>query len=432
MPRLRLSLVLKKVLGVRTRENSSPRIAAMSNDAPMTLRDVAQAALAAHPGVSGRQLERLAKKRGLTISYTTINHLAAGTYKSRPSRKTLEALADLSGLDVEGVYRAAGEPLPRLPLRDDLPPDADLLDGTQRRLVVEMVRTFAQQNRQLATLRAGQREDVMGNAEHPAPTSNIYEIDAETHVRMLLNATDDSIPDASYLNDAQRDRGFITEKIHAATDRILRDQMAEALEVDDEFLTPYPDEGDDSISAQADRVQIRFAADWRAMFRYVERRRQEGKPLHPGLELELRRRAKDSRALMAEWEALAIRAAVETDDDDPRMRAGMDYVEPLLEEWAGDFEAVRLALRNHLFHGFIDTDIFDAALTAAARLEWIAGQVAEEQIQMVEGGGALGHPDADMPAAARTVAGGSRGRQRRAAQDSASQVSQDDDDMEPR
>lgn len=168
MPRLRWSLVLKKVLAVRTRETSAPRIFHMSNDAPMTLRDVARAALDANPGVSGRQLERLAKKRGLTISYTTINHLAAGTYKSRPSRKTLEALAALADVEREVVYRAAGEPLPRTPLREDLPPDSDILTGPQRRIVVELIRSFAQTNREIESLRDAARREVMGNAEHPA------------------------------------------------------------------------------------------------------------------------------------------------------------------------------------------------------------------------------------------------------------------------
>lgn len=132
----------------------------MSNTTPRTLREVALAALAAHEGATGRELDRLARKMGHRISYTTVNHMAAGTYTSRPSRKTLEALAALAKLDPEVVYKAARLPLPMTPLREDLPPDADLLDGSQRRIVVELIRTFAQQNREIETLRSGLAEEV--------------------------------------------------------------------------------------------------------------------------------------------------------------------------------------------------------------------------------------------------------------------------------
>ncbi|MEE3126371.1 MAG: hypothetical protein VX494_04095 [Actinomycetota bacterium] len=134
---------------------------------PQSLREVARAALDAHPGISGRELERVARRQGLTISYTTINHLAAGTYKSRPSRKTLDALAALSKLPHEAVYAAAHEPLPRARFAEQLPPDADTLDGAQREAVLSVVRQLAAANRALHEA----REDVMGNAEHPAPTS---------------------------------------------------------------------------------------------------------------------------------------------------------------------------------------------------------------------------------------------------------------------
>jgi hypothetical protein len=121
----------------------------MSNDDPQTLKDVAQAALDNNRGMSGRSLDVEAKRRGLSIVYTTINHMVAGTYKSTPGRKTLEALAELSGYSVEQVYRAAKVPMPMRPLAEDLPPDSDLLTGPQRRVVIDTVRLFAQQNRAL-------------------------------------------------------------------------------------------------------------------------------------------------------------------------------------------------------------------------------------------------------------------------------------------
>lgn len=145
----------------------------MSNDEPQTLRDVAKAALA-KSGVGGRALDRLAKQKGLTIAYTTINHMAAGTYKSRPGRPTLEALAALSGYTLEQVYRAARAPMPLKPLRDDLPDDADLLDGPQRRVVIDAIRLFAQQNRELATLRAVTGED--GDRHVSAAANQVPEV----------------------------------------------------------------------------------------------------------------------------------------------------------------------------------------------------------------------------------------------------------------
>ena len=114
----------------------------MTEHSRTTLQDVAKAALGAHPGVSGRELERVARKQGLTISYTTINGMAAGTYKSRPTRKTLDALAALAGYSREAVYAAAELPLPGPPFADELPPDVDRMQPHQRRAVIEVIRAF--------------------------------------------------------------------------------------------------------------------------------------------------------------------------------------------------------------------------------------------------------------------------------------------------
>ena len=85
---------------------------------PMTLLEIAQAASDNNGGARGRQLGRVAERKGLTLSYTTVDKILAGTYTSRPPRKTLEVLAQLSGVPVEKVYEAAGE----------LPPQARLAD----------------------------------------------------------------------------------------------------------------------------------------------------------------------------------------------------------------------------------------------------------------------------------------------------------------
>jgi hypothetical protein len=126
----------------------------MNNDKPLTLKDVAQAASLKNGGARGRELGRIAKERGLKLTYTTVDHMLEGRYKSKPGRQTLDALAVLSGMPREEVFGAAGVPLPLKPLAQDLPPDADLLTGPQRRVVIDTVRLFAQQNRALHELEA--------------------------------------------------------------------------------------------------------------------------------------------------------------------------------------------------------------------------------------------------------------------------------------
>lgn len=124
---------------------------------PMTLKDVAQAASDNNGGAGGRQLGRIAEKAGLTIAYTTIDKILAGTYTSRPGKKTLEALAQLSGIPLALVYEAAQMELPQARLADQLPPDVDLLTPEQRRVVIELARLFIKQNRELEKLEVAAR-----------------------------------------------------------------------------------------------------------------------------------------------------------------------------------------------------------------------------------------------------------------------------------
>lgn len=154
----------------------------MSTDDPQSLRAVAQAASDRHDGARGRALGRAAEKAKLTLSYTTVDKILDGTYKSRPTRKTLDALAYLSGFSREQVYAAAGEPLPLKPLQDDLPPDADSLTGPQRRVVIDTIRLFAQQNLQAHALEA-QLEKVRSGDVAPAAQKT-----DDSNVRQLPSA----------------------------------------------------------------------------------------------------------------------------------------------------------------------------------------------------------------------------------------------------
>lgn len=160
----------------------------MTDDAPLTLREVALAASRNVGGLQGRALDREAKKRGLTLSYTTVDKIIAGTYTSRPKPATLRALAELSGIPLRRVHDAAGVPMPLSPLAEALPPDADLLSPDQRRVVIDVVRQFAKQNRALADAER-ERGDHRGNGapktragESPAPLTTAASAPADRDV----------------------------------------------------------------------------------------------------------------------------------------------------------------------------------------------------------------------------------------------------------
>lgn len=121
---------------------------------PKTLKDVAQAASDNNGGAGGRQLGRIAEQAGLTIAHTTVDKLLAGTYTSRPGRKTLEALAKLSGLPLAVVYEAAQMEPPQARLADQLPPEVDSLTIEQRKIVIDLARLFVKQNRAIQKLEA--------------------------------------------------------------------------------------------------------------------------------------------------------------------------------------------------------------------------------------------------------------------------------------
>jgi len=128
---------------------------------PKTLKEIAQAASDNNGGARGRQLGRIAERKGLTLSYTTVDKILAGTYTSRPSRKTLEALATLSGVPVADVYKAANQDLPQARLADQLPPDVDSLTPEQRKVIIDIARVFLKENRTIQRLETeiAQNED---------------------------------------------------------------------------------------------------------------------------------------------------------------------------------------------------------------------------------------------------------------------------------
>lgn len=122
-------------------------------DEPLTLRDIALKASDRFGGVRGRALGREAERAGVKIVYTTIDKIIAGTYRSKPTDTTLQALATLSQVPLEDVYLAAERPLPQARLAEQLPAGSDLLTPSQREAVIVLVRQFIKANREAWEIR---------------------------------------------------------------------------------------------------------------------------------------------------------------------------------------------------------------------------------------------------------------------------------------
>lgn len=136
---------------------------------PQTLQTLVKRALG--DGTSGRQLAVRAEQAGHKVAFTTINAIAAGTYKSKPSAETIRAIAYLAGVSDEAAFTAAGYPLPGPPFADELPPGVDQLSARSRRAAVEILR---------ALVEAETSQDGEGRAERPAPNTGAGETPALT------------------------------------------------------------------------------------------------------------------------------------------------------------------------------------------------------------------------------------------------------------
>lgn len=140
-----------------------------------TLRDLAQRASDLNGGKRGRALGREAERHGLTLSYTTTDKILNGKYNSTPRRETLEALAALAQVPKRVAYRAAGVPMPAAPLAEQLPPDVDILDSEQRRVLIDLARVFVKQNQHIHELES--RDDQDDHTKHSPPTPDLAEQD---------------------------------------------------------------------------------------------------------------------------------------------------------------------------------------------------------------------------------------------------------------
>ena len=156
-----------------------------------TLGDLLRKAMQHERIEGGRELGRLAKQRGLSLTHTQINHMLAGTYHSKPKREAIEGIAALARVKVDRVYRAAGLEVPGKPFADELPPDVDLLRPHQRKAVIMAVRAFLKDNTD--AVGAGGVTPIRPLSD---PASSVSDVDDE-----LIAAMDD--PDLLSEREAQ-------------------------------------------------------------------------------------------------------------------------------------------------------------------------------------------------------------------------------------
>ena len=111
------------------------------NTTPQSLKELAQAAID-HQGMSARQIALKVGRQGKKLTYTTLNQMRSGTYKSVPRAETIRTLAWLAGVSEEVAFTAAGQPVPGPPLADELPDGADNLSPKSRRVIIDMLRVL--------------------------------------------------------------------------------------------------------------------------------------------------------------------------------------------------------------------------------------------------------------------------------------------------
>lgn len=92
-------------------------------------------------GIEARQAAAKAAELGVDLKQGTIAGYFAGTNKSRPSEKTMKALAEVLAIPLEKIREAAGVPIgetdPYMP-----PPEANRLSSNQRQAIDQLIRAI--------------------------------------------------------------------------------------------------------------------------------------------------------------------------------------------------------------------------------------------------------------------------------------------------
>ncbi len=139
---------------------------------PRTLRDLVLDARQAR-ATSNRQLALAAQRAGFKIVDTTLNGIANGTYKARPTSETIRAIAWLADVDEEVAFAAAGVPVPGPPFAEELPPGVDHLSKRSRRAAIEVLRALVEAERGQAGTEAGGAGRDDGAEAEPAPPARL-------------------------------------------------------------------------------------------------------------------------------------------------------------------------------------------------------------------------------------------------------------------
>ncbi|MGW4123676.1 hypothetical protein [Nocardia sp. NPDC004711] len=111
-----------------------------------TLRDLLQAA--SDKGMSTRAMEKAvdmaAKSSGIDMRLNrgTASLILSGKYKSKPSDSTIRAIAYLAGTPESVAFAAAGQLMPTISFRDEVPAEADKLSPRRRRIALEVIRNL--------------------------------------------------------------------------------------------------------------------------------------------------------------------------------------------------------------------------------------------------------------------------------------------------
>lgn len=129
----------------------------------LTLAGLIDLAFERHEVRSGAELERVAQGLGYKIVATTINHIRANTYKPKPRKATLEAIAKLAGVPVTVAYESAGLPAPGPPFAEQLPDGVDYLTPAERDVVIRLLRVLVERHQT-------DEEGVFGQSTEPQQT----------------------------------------------------------------------------------------------------------------------------------------------------------------------------------------------------------------------------------------------------------------------
>lgn len=157
---------------------------------PISLKELVQLAVQRHDGASVRSLTESAKRHGFKVTYTPINEMRAGTYKSVPRPELLRAIAWLADVDASVAFTAAGQPVPGPPFAEELPPGVDNLSPKARKAAIDMLRVLVELNQDAAHASNNTDQEQPADAGGEGTDSRNARAEQKTGKVRHLRATD--------------------------------------------------------------------------------------------------------------------------------------------------------------------------------------------------------------------------------------------------